>query len=203
MKIAILGGSFDPPHLGHIFIARQIKEFCGMNEVWFMPLYQPKFDKVFQKNLTGFTRRFEMAKLLEEKNLKVSDFEEKFNPASITINTLDLLTRKYPSHSFYWISGSDQLLNFKKYDKWQEIIKNHNIIFFPREYLLPDFEKMVKKNLELPNIPQNVILLQDNNLILTNISSTMIRNRIKAGLSIHNFVLEEVEKYIYKNKLYL
>lgn len=198
MNIAILGGSFDPPHLGHLYIASQVKELLNMDQVWFMPAFQHPF----QKALTPVEGRVAMTKLLEDTSIKVSSFEIEQNHSSFTIDTLNSLSAKYPQDTFYWITGSDQLDSFQKYKDWQKIISSHNLIIFPREWILPKFEEKVKQSLQLQEIPKNVILLQDEDLILTNISSTKIRDRVKKGLSIHKYVPDGVEEYIQKHNLY-
>ncbi len=198
MKIAILGGSFDPPHLGHVFIASQVKELLKLDQVWLMPAHHHPF----HKKLSPVETRFSMTKLLENSDVKVSDFEIKHNPESFTINTIKALEKEYPEDTFYWIIGSDQLESFQKYNEWKTLSNEHNLIFFPREWILPQFEQRVKEALELQTIPANVIVLHDKNLVLTNISSTGIRERIKSGLSIDLYVTKEVGEYIKKNNLY-
>jgi nicotinate-nucleotide adenylyltransferase len=198
MKIAILGGSFDPPHLGHYLIAQQVLEHCQLDQVWLMPAYHHPF----LRNLSDVHTRLAMVKMLETKNIKISDFEIEHNPTSYTIDTLNKLTEKYPDDSFYWITGSDQLENFHKYKDWKDIIAKHNLIIFPREWMLPHLEEIVKEKLMLKTIPENVIVLQNKNLITTNISSTKIRERLREGLSIQYLVQDKVGEFIIKNKLY-
>src|SRR5437016_3562095 len=80
VKIGILGGSFDPPHLGHYLIARQVLELTEVEEIWLLPYCTTaSFDKVFQKKLSLSSNRLEMTKLLEEKTIKASDFEIRYN----------------------------------------------------------------------------------------------------------------------------
>jgi nicotinate-nucleotide adenylyltransferase len=204
MKIAILGGSFDPPHLGHILIAQQILELTEIEEVWLMPNYTTgTHHKIFRKQLSPAIKRFEMTKLLENNTIKVSDFELKYNKKSITITTLKMLSKQYPENIFYWITGSDKLETFHLYDDWLEIIKNYHIIIFPREHMLWDLESRVKNAFKMKKIPENVIVLQNKELLLANISSTAIRHRVKNGLPINFLVKESVEKYIKKNNLYV
>lgn len=204
MKVAILGGSFDPPHIGHTLIAQQVIEKLRVNQVWFMPNYSTKaHDKIFQKQLSSVKDRLAMAKMLEDQQIKISDFEIIHNPSSITIETLEKLTRIYPQHEFSWITGSDKLKDFHKYDRWQDIIKNYTLIIFPREHTLWHIEERVKEGLRLRTIPEHVIVLSSRDVLLTNVSSSIIRDRVKKGLSIHYLVPEEVEKYIKKHKLYL
>jgi nicotinate-nucleotide adenylyltransferase len=198
MRIAILGGSFDPPHWGHLFIASQVKEFLEVDQVWLMPLYQHAFDK----KVSSVEHRLAMTKLLEGDSLKVSTYEIDQQKTSYTIETLDGLAAKYREHTFSWILGSDQLAVFYKYKDWQDIIARHSVIVFPREYLLPHLEEEVKNALQLQTIPPNVIVLQNSDLILTNISSTKIRDRVKNNRSIHNYVPEKVEEYIKEHDLY-
>lgn len=203
MKIAILGGSFDPPHIGHLFISRQIKELLGVDQIWLMPLFEKSSqDKVFHKKLTDVATRLSMAKLLENDFIKVSDFEIEHNQASFTIDTLRELQKRNPDDTFYWILGSDQLEDFQRYHKWQELVKNYQLIIFPREHMLWHLTDTVKNALQLQTIPENVIVLNNKNLFLTNISSTMIRERVKKGQTITGFVPPEVEDCIKKHKLY-
>jgi nicotinate-nucleotide adenylyltransferase len=199
MKIAILGGSFDPPHLGHIFIARQVKELLQLDQVWLMPAHHHPFGR----KQNSVETRFAMTQLLDGDEVKVSDFEIKHNPSSFTVDTLRALEKERPDDTFYWITGSDQLEFFQKYKDWQEIVTKHNLVIFPREWILPEFEERVKASLLLKTIPSNVIVLHDKNLVLTNISSTRIRERVKAGLSIDLYVTKSVAEYIKANKLYV
>ncbi len=204
MKIAILGGSFDPPHLGHLLIARQVIEQAQMDQVWLMPNYSTSaHHALFQKNLSPVEDRLAMAQLLEDKKIKASDFEIENNKKSLTIITLKSISKRYPQHVFYWIMGSDKLETFHLYDGWKDIVKNYHLIIFPREHMLWHIEERVKEGLQLHTIPENVIVLQNRNLMLTNISSTAIRNRVKSGLPIDFLVSPNIEEYIRKHKLYV
>ena len=143
-----------------------------------------------------------MARLLENEKIKVSDFEVTQNKESITIITLELLAKKYPEHEFYWITGSDKLETFKKYDRWQDIVHKHNLIIFPREHMLWNLQERVKQALDLQEIPENVIVLDNKDLVLTNVSSSSVRERVKKGLSIEYLVPTSVEEYIEEYGLY-
>lgn len=204
MKIALLGGSFDPPHLGHLLIARQVKEHTDIDQVWLLPNYSTaSHHKIFQKQLSLVADRLAMARCLENGFIKASYFEIKQNKASITIITLELLSKAYPEHTFYWITGSDKLETFQKYDRWQDIILQYHLIVFPREHMLTDLEERVQQSFQLQSIPRNVIVLHSKRLILTNISSTLIRERVTQNLPITDLVPKEVERYIRKYKLYV
>jgi nicotinate-nucleotide adenylyltransferase len=203
MHIALLGGSFDPPHLGHLLIAQQVKEQLAVDQVWLLPMFgTAAHHKIFQKNLSPVEDRLAMARLLENEFIRVSDFEIEHNRESITIITLEKLAELYPQHRFSWITGSDKLETFQKYDRWQDIIQKHQVIVFPREHMLWHLEDRVKESFELQTIPENVIVLQNKDLVLTNISSTTIRDRIQKGLSIDYLVPNGVAEYIQEHNLY-
>ncbi|HZE87436.1 MAG TPA: nicotinate (nicotinamide) nucleotide adenylyltransferase [Methylomirabilota bacterium] len=203
MNIAILGGSFDPPHLGHILIAQQVKELLNMDQIWLMPLYQKEQqDKIFHKTLSPVADRLLMAKYLENDFIKISKYEIEHNQTSYTVDTLEQLETLSSNDEFYWITGSDQLAEFQKYYKWEELVHKHKLIIFPREHMLWHLEDKVKEGFNLQIIPKNVIVLDNKDLVLTNISSRIVRERVKKGLSITHLVPKAVEEYIKGQKLY-
>lgn len=204
MKIAILGGAFDPPHIGHYLVARQVLEQMRMDQVWFTVCYQyfPEFP-VKNARISSFKDRFTMTKLISSSPLLVSDFELKHNKLSKTIDTLSLLKKKYPEHSFHWIIGSDQLNTFHLWNKWQLIIAQHNLIVFPRDTDFLSLKKRVIKSFQLKTIPDHITVLENNKLVVSNISSSLIRKRVRSGLPIGAMVDQKVDAYIKKQKLYL
>ncbi len=204
MRIAILGGAFDPPHLGHYLVAEQVLEQLHMDEVWFMVCYQyfPEFPVKFS-HISSFHLRYQMALLsgLPER-IVPSDFEAKFNKPSKTIDTLRLLKEKFLEHTFYWIIGSDQLKDFHLWNNWQDLVQQHNLIIFPRDTDYVNLSQRVRNAFQLESIPSNIMVLDERSLIVTTISSSSIRKRVRAGFSINNMVDAKVEKYIKENHLY-
>ncbi len=202
MKIAILGGAFDPIHIGHYLVAEQVKEQLNMDEVWFMVCYSyfPEFpDKL--NRIISYEDRFKMASLFATDKIIVSDFEEKYNKPSRTIDTLRLLKKQRPQDEFYFIIGSDALPTFHLWNEWKELVKNHNLIVFPRDTDLKTLRKRVCNSFHLTSIPKNITVLEGN-LIVSTISSTHIRERMKKKLPIEPLVGEKVSHYIQTKKLY-
>lgn len=197
MKIAILGGSFDPPHIGHALAALQIKELLNLDQIWLMPC----FIHPFGKKLSNANYRFSMTKCLENKDIKVSDFEIENKKISYTIDTLDALSKKYKNDIFYWILSSEDLENFQKWKNWKEIVEKYNLIIFPRRSQASLKEK-VKKCLNLESIPDNITVISLDKLVTTGISSTIIRERVRKNLPIAYMVPEKIEQFIQTNKLY-
>jgi nicotinate-nucleotide adenylyltransferase len=202
MKIAILGGAFDPIHIGHYLVAEQVKEQLKMDEVWLMVCYSyfPEFPDKLQR-ITSYEERFKMATLFAGSNMIVSDFEEKFNKRSRTIDTLRLLKQHNPQDEFYWIIGSDALPTFRLWNHWEELIKDHNLIIFPRDTDFETLEKRVKEAFGLKVIPKNITVLKGN-LIVSTISSTHVRSRVNKKLPIEHFVSKKVIEYIEEKRMY-
>jgi len=202
MKIAILGGAFDPIHIGHYLVAEQVKEQLKMDEVWLMVCYSyfPEFPDKLQR-ITSYEERFKMATLFAGNNMIVSDFEEKFNKRSRTIDTLRLLKQHNPQDEFYWIIGSDALPTFRLWNHWEELIKDHNLIIFPRDTDFETLEKRVKEAFGLKVIPKNITVLKGN-LIVSTISSTHVRSRVNKKLPIEHFVSKKVIEYIEEKRMY-
>lgn len=202
MRIAILGGAFDPPHIGHYLVATQVKELLGMDEVWLMPLYRyfPEFPVKFS-HITAPAERFEMVEKLEHYGLKVSDFEFTQNRESRTIDTLRLLKKQFPRDTFHWIIGSDTLPTFNLWNGWQSLVKDENLIVFPRDTDFKTLKERVLKAFGIAEIPPNIVVVQGS-LIVSNIASTHIRKRVRSGLPINALVQPEVESYIKSHKLY-
>lgn len=199
MKIGILGGSFDPPHIGHVLVVQQIIERLNLDRIVLMPV----FSHPFEKKLSLPKHRLSMAKFLETKSIEVSNFEIKQGKVSYSIDTLNYLSKAHPRDSFFWIIGAEQLEEFDRWKKWEEIIKRYSLIIFPRDPYGYELEKTVKKFLSLKTIPKNMILMNQKDLLVTNVSSTIIRERVKKGFSIEYLVPKKVEKYIKDNNLYL
>lgn len=197
MKIGILGGSFDPPHIGHLLVAYQIREHLPLNQVWLMPCFQHPFGK----KLSLPQIRLAMTKILEERQIRASDFEIKKGEVSYTIETLKSLRKLFPKEQFFWIISSDQLPEFHRWKNWRLLIQKFNWVIFPRD-CQSDLEKKVKRYLKLKVIPKNIFLLDASDLIVTNIASAVIRKRVKRGLPISYLVPPKIEEFIGKNKLY-
>ena len=197
MNIAVLGGSFDPPHRGHTIIAKRLLKLNNFDEIWFMPL----FAHPFSKKLSGPQKRLEMIKLLEGGNIKVSDFEIRKKTISYTLDTLRFLSKNNSKDKFSWVIGTDQIEDFTKWKNWREIINNFRLIIVPRA----GYRKAVA---ELKNIsrlvanPENIILIDKKIFPPIYISSTLARRKIKEGKSLKSMLPEKVEEYIILHRLY-
>ena len=187
MKIGILGGSFDPPHIGHYFVIQQVLELCPeIDKVILVPAYQHQWKPAF----ASVEDRTSMLQYFINQRVEISDIEIQRKGISYTIDTIKQL-KAQTGAEVYWIVGSDIVYEFERWDRKDELIKEARFLVFPRDpYHLP------KK------LPEGFECIQDKYLITTNISSTTIRQRIKMGKDITYLVPEKVKSYIIKHKLY-
>ncbi len=187
MNIAVLGGSFDPPHIGHYLVIRQILDFRpDIDKILLIPAYKHQWKPSF----ASVKDRLLMTKSLVQEKTEISYIEIERKGVSYTIDTVRLIKQKTQA-TLFWLAGSDILYEFDRWEKTEELINLTTFLIFPRDpYHLPK------------NLPKGFELVQNKNLITANISSTKIRDRVKNGLSIKHLVPNEVQKYIAKQKLY-
>jgi len=197
MNIAILGGSFDPPHRGHAIIAKRLLKLNKFDEVWLIPL----FSHPFNKSLSSPQKRLEMTKLLENGKIRVSDFEIKKRRTSYTIATLKTLGKNSPRDRFSLIIGTDQVKDFTKWKNWKEIINNFKLIIVPRAGF-KKAEKELKDIAKQIDFPKNIILINKKEFPPIYISSTFARQKIRQRKSAITMLPKKIEEYIIRNKLY-
>ncbi len=193
MKIGIMGGTFDPVHIGHVIAAERALEEAGLDEVWFMPSNVPPHKT--PAGQVSADHRLEMVRkaVEEETKFRVTDFELKMGGISYTVNTVKLLKDRYPDYQFSWIIGGDMVKFLHQWYKIEEISQ------------MIDFIGLMRPGVEFDpkNLPQR--LAEKVRMIampMIEISSTEIRERRKAGKSIRYLVPHQVWRYIEEHALY-
>jgi nicotinate-nucleotide adenylyltransferase len=186
MKIGIFGGTFDPPHFGHLIIANEVQYRLNLDEVWFMPNQQPPHK--IKTSTTTNEDRIEMLKraTANQPHFKLESIEFNREGPSYSIDTIKLLKAQYPGHRFYFIIGADMIEYLPKWHKIDELIELVQFVGVKR----PGYT-------EQTNYP---IIYVETPLI--EISSKMIRNRVQEKEPIHFFLPDEVRQYIKENHLY-
>lgn len=179
MKIGLFFGSFNPIHIGHIAIAKFMANETDLEQVWLV--VSPHNPLKEKKILADEKKRFLAVKKAVGRNrkIKVSDVEFKLSQPSYTINTLELLKKKIPSHKFVLIIGSDNLVNFHHWKEYKKILKMFKLYVYPRRKSLS--KKDVKRIWKYPNVTFF-------NAPLIDISSTFIREAMKKGKDVSCFV---------------
>lgn len=183
MHIGIFGGSFNPIHNGHIALAKHIVSMGLVEEVWLM--VSPHNPLKENRDLLNEDVRFNIAKkaLQNIRGVKACNFEFKLPRPSYTWHTLETLRQRYPFHQFSIIIGADNWIVFNKWKNADKILKNHEIIIYPRE----DYK------IDANNLPNNVHLID---AVLFPFSSTQIRASLKAQKDIREWLPESAYKEI-------
>lgn len=197
-KIGVFGGTFNPIHIGHLILAEKAYEEFDLDEVLFVPtgisyLKDPSviLDKKTRIALTGEA-------IGENPHFALSTVETDRPGRSYTCETLKILNKEYPNSEFYLIIGADSLFEIEQWKSPDEIMKNAIIIAAKRngsttQELSDKVDELKSKyNADIRLLPCTYI----------DISSTEIRDRVKAGKTIRYLVPEVTEKYIKKNHLY-
>ncbi len=176
MKIGIFGGSFNPIHVGHIALARQLRQLAGLDAVWLMvspqnPLKQGRDD------LLDDRLRYNMARIAlhGEEGLVACDYELRLPKPSYTWNTLQHLRRDFPQHRFVLLIGGDNWQLFPRWFHAEDILRDHQIVVYPRR----------GSEIDRAALPAQVTLVDTP---LLDISSTAIRERVARGECIKDCV---------------
>lgn len=205
MRIGLYGGSFNPPHIGHLYIAEEVKRIMRLDEVVMIPAGNPYFKN--EKDVADKYHRLTMTKLLTMSSVNdivYHDLEIKRDGPSYTIDTLRQYKEWYPNAELYLIVGSDAFSDIGSWKEPENIINLCNIIVVGRQedsfigydriglYATPVFAWW-------NNYSDKVFFLDIDKL---HISSTMIRNNIQDHKNWKHLTTEYVAEYIEKNHLY-
>lgn len=190
-RYGIMGGTFDPIHIGHLFIAEEIRCHFQLDKIIFVPNGNPPHkESVTEKHL-----RFEMVEIAiaDNPNFEISDIEMHGDGHIYTVDTIRRLKEKDPENEYHFILGSDSLYDLHKWKDCGELMKLCRFIAIGR----PGFKT---SDTEIPEGYRDRIEIL--NTLEMPVESTNIRKRVSEGENIKYLVCCEVEKYIYEKKLY-
>ncbi|HHZ03150.1 MAG TPA: nicotinate-nucleotide adenylyltransferase [Tissierellia bacterium] len=197
-KIGIMGGAFDPIHLGHLVAANEVLNTYQLNEIIFVPTGNPPHKNGLIADSLDRYVMVSMAVLSNDK-FSVSDIEISSREKSYTLNTLRKFREIYKGAELYFITGADAIIDLANWHQPSEILKLCKLIAVSRPGIglkevqdkIKDIQLKYGGTIEIVQIP----MLQ--------ISSTEIRKRFKKGISAKYLLPESVEQYIIKNKIYM
>ncbi|HSA30423.1 MAG TPA: nicotinate-nucleotide adenylyltransferase [Candidatus Omnitrophota bacterium] len=187
-RIGILGGTFNPLHIGHLAIAEVAQEQMGLDKVIFVPSYLPPHKRI--ANLAPADDRLEMIRISIRKNPKfdVSDFEVQRGGKSYSIETVRYFQKEFPEARLFFIVGGDSAAFLHTWKNVDEILKIVSFVVVNR----PGHDECEA------SIPHHSVILPG-----IDISSSYVRRRLTQGKSIKYLVPDEVLRYIEQHKLYL
>lgn len=175
MKIAIFGGSFDPPHLGHEAIIDEALKELDIDKLIVVPTYLNPFKN---KSFLDADKRFLLLKkiFMDNKKVEISNFEIQQNRSVYTIETVKHFIKKYNASKIYLIIGKDNFDNFHLWKDYKELLKLVNIVVATRSgYLNENYDNIKTLNVNI------------------NISSTSLRNELNLNY-IPKKIKEDVKK---------
>ena len=217
-QIGILGGSFDPVHMGHIGLAKETYEKFDLDQVLFVPAFQSPHKKNIP--MTTIFHRMAMLRLALQNSacFDISDMEVRRGGISYTIDTLNRLRLIYPSSELFLIIGYDNLLELDAWKDSLKIMKSYNILVAsrPGKNLISSEEKVLgmfkgdspycscetqSRNLDFFHQETGTRLIVYD-ISPWNISSSIVREKLASERPIDNLLPPEVETYIIEHQIY-
>lgn len=193
MTIAIYGGTFNPPHIGHTSLAKSIVSQGLVDEVWLLVSPLNPFKQAQTSEFAPYDDRLKMTQLAVSrmKGLRASDFENHLPIPSYMITTLNELSKAYPEHEFCLVIGADNWERFAQWYHSEEIIEKYQILVYRRPGYELNVDTTIYPRVKVVDTP------------LFDISSTEIREAIRRGEEPQEWVSPKVLKYMKEKNLYL
>ncbi|MFC1860326.1 nicotinate-nucleotide adenylyltransferase [Chloroflexota bacterium] len=198
MKIGVLGGTFDPIHMGHLTLAEEVGAGLKLAKILFVPAGQPWLNKT--SSISTAEHRVEMVRLAiaGQPHFILSTIEIDELPSNTVDTIAELLAELSPRDELFFIMGWDNLAELPLWKEPSRLITMCRLVAVPRPgYPLPDLNAL---EASIPGLSQSVIVLDKPKV---DISASEIRRRVAQGLSIRHLVPEAVDEYIRQYKLYL
>lgn len=197
MNVGLFGGTFDPIHVGHVDMIRQVCEHMQLDKVIFIPAYIPPHKNT---TMTPYQHRLAMTSLAikEDSGFMVSDYESKNPKPSYTFYTLSHFRETFPSDEFYYIMGADSFNSIESWHRWKELLLlSHFVVIDRMDYKLriTDTTQAV-----MESSPFSVYHLP---LKTIPISSTIIRQQLLNHELKKENLNPAVYQYIQDNHLYM
>jgi nicotinate-nucleotide adenylyltransferase len=200
MRIGLLGGSFNPPHNGHLAMARAAKDAHGLDEVWLLVAARPPHKR--RRHLGDFNNRLEMAQLTARDlpYISASDIEEQLPGTSYTYRTLEVLKEQNPAAELFFIMGADTVPELLTWKNPGRILELAAPVVVPRGgFSAVDVDKLrgILSDRQLAALRKSYLPVEP-----VDISSTAIREMAARGEDFDHFVPDAVARYIRQKSLY-
>jgi nicotinate-nucleotide adenylyltransferase len=199
MKIGVMGGTFDPIHLGHLAVAEEAHQLLGLSEVRFMPAGHPYFKEAAAISPSADRVNMVNLAIAGKPYFTVSLLEVKRPGPSYAVDSMATMKKELgDGDELYFIMGWDSLMTLHLWFEAARLIRICRIVAAPRPgYPKPDVSQLEK---DLPGIGARAVVMDKP---LVDISATSIRQRVRQGLPIDGLVTVAVADYIKEKKLYL
>ncbi len=196
-RIGVLGGTFDPPHNGHLLIAQYALTQLELDQVLFAPTRQPPHK--INNNLTPIEHRLEMVRLAiaDRPHFVLSRVDVDRSGPTYTVDTMHLLREQFGTDAeLYFIMGMDSLANLLTWHRPEQLIRLCKLVVFQRPGFQADLDALEKR---LPGLRQRVVFLSNPT---PDIAASDLQRRVRAGEEIAHLVPALVARYIREHGLY-
>lgn len=197
-RVGLLGGTFDPIHVGHLMMAEAVRSEYGLEKVIFIPAAVPPHK--LNRHIAPAEDRYQMVLLATKSNpyFEVSDIELKRPGPSYSIDTVHAFLEEYGEDTdFFFIIGADVIPDMGTWNRIEKLLEICEFVAAQRPGCKPDSEELRARFGEL--VAKHIHTLETPEF---EVSSTDIRERLRKGHSIRYIVPPEVEEYIYQKGLY-
>lgn len=189
MRLALYGGRFDPPHLGHLLLAERAREALELDEVWFVPAKAPP-----HKGVTAPARARHAMTLLataEHPDFRTSALELERPGASYSIHTVEAVAERRPDAELFYLTGADAYADIASWHRARELVELARMVALPRPgATLAGLEPFFRSRVIEIDAP------------LVDISSSEVRRRARAGASVRYLVPAPVAAFLAKHRFY-
>jgi len=201
MKIGILGGTFDPVHIGHLIIAETVRDAMGLDKVCFIPAATPPHKR--GREITPAEHRLEMVRLAIECNhaFELSDVELRRGGVSYSVETLEHLKATLDAEAeFFFIIGADTVPELPTWKDINELLQLCTLVVAAR----PGFrmEDLLSEDLALDPDARDRVFRHFIDAVRVDVASTELRARLAEGKTVRYMIPQEVENYIRAKELY-
>jgi nicotinate-nucleotide adenylyltransferase len=190
-RIGIFGGTFNPPHTGHLIVAEHVREVLGLDKIFFVPSYISPHKQAGEEALA--IHRLAMVRLAVRGNkfFDFADLEINQGGTSYTYKTVESFHQQFPSGTLFLMMGADNFVDFHTWKKPERIVARVTVVAMTRPtYKAARARRQFSAAAKFVTVPD------------IQISSTGIRNRVKQGKAIRYLVPENIENYIVRHRLY-
>jgi len=198
-RIGVMGGTFDPPHIGHLAAAEMARTELKLDRVLFVPTNRSPWKMT--KEMTSTEQRIEMVRLAiaDHPGFTLSRVDVDRPPPSYTFETLALLKEQYPADELYFIMGLDSLRDLGNWQSADEIVRLAKLVVCARPGVTMDVGQMMDLLHKLPSLFSRLSFVEMPEL---EIAASNLQERVRRGQSIRYLVPATVCKYIEAQRLY-
>lgn len=197
-NIGLFFGTFNPIHVGHLILANYMAQLDHIDQVWLVVTPKNPFKE--KDTLLDDIHRLALVREAVDQNplLQASNIEFDMPQPNYTVNTLAVLSEKYPEKNFSLIMGEDNLRSFHKWKNYQVILDHYQVLVYPRVYTQNEMTDRPQVIEEFLNHPKIELI----DAPLMKISSSTIRNMITEGKDVRYMLSPEVHQYVDEMNFY-